>query len=124
MKNIFEDKPNKYKNKKESRIINKEIVWFDSKREAKRYDDLYLLLKANKISSLILQPEFLLMDTQRHNSITYPKVKYVADFKYIQNDKTIVEDVKSDFTSKDKTYRVKIKWFLSLYGKEINFKEI
>ena len=124
MKNIFEDKPNKYKNKKESRIRNKEIVWFDSKREAKRYDELYLLLKANKISSLVLQPEFLLMDTQRHNSITYPKVKYVADFKYIQNNKAIVEDVKSDFTSKDKTYRVKIKWFLSLYGKEINFKEI
>ena len=118
------EKQNKFKNKKESRIINKEIVWFDSKREAKRYDDLYLLLKASKISSLVLQPEFLLMDTQRHNNITYTKVKYVADFKYIQNDKTIVEDVKSDFTSKDKTYRVKIKWFLSLYGKEISFKEI
>ena len=118
------EKQNKFKNKKESRIINKDTVWFDSKREAKRYDELYLLLKTKRISNLMLQPEFLLMDTQRHNSITYPKVKYVADFKYIQNDKTIVEDVKSDFTSKDKTYRVKIKWFLSLYGKEINFKEI
>lgn len=117
-------KPNKYKNIKESRIINKETVWFDSKREARRYDDLYLLLKANKISNLVIQPEFLLMYTQKHNSITYPKVKYVADFKYIQNDKTIVEDVKSDATSKDKTYRVKIKWFLSLYGKEISFREI
>ena len=54
MKKLFEQKQNKFKNKKESRIINKEIVWFDSKREAKRYDDLYLLLKANKISNLIL----------------------------------------------------------------------
>ena len=34
MKKLFEEKQNKYKNKKESRIINKEIVWFDSKREA------------------------------------------------------------------------------------------
>ena len=67
--------------------------------------------------------EFHILDDENENRLV-AKVKYVADFKYIQNDKTIVEDVKSDFTSKDKTYRVKIKWFLSIYGKEINFKEI
>jgi len=117
-------KQNKYKNKKESRIVNKTITWFDSKKEAKRFDELYLLLKAKKIEELILQPKYLLMDTQRHGNITYPKVTWSGDFKYKQNGKTIVEDVKSDATAKDKTYRVKIKWFLSLYGKDIEFREI
>ncbi len=119
-----EEKKTKYKNKKESRIVNKTITWFDSKKEAKRFDELYLLLKAKKIEELILQPKYLLMDTQRHGNITYPKVTWSGDFKYKQNGKTIVEDVKSDATAKDKTYRVKIKWFLSLYGKDIEFREI
>lgn len=121
---ILKAKQNKYKNKKESRIINKTITWFDSKKEAKRFDELYLLLKAKKIEELILQPKYLLMDTQRHGNITYPKVTWSGDFKYKQNGKIIVEDVKSDATAKDKTYRVKIKWFLSLYGKDIEFREI
>lgn len=121
---IPNEKETKYKNKKESRIVNKTITWFDSKKEAKRFDELYLLLKAKKIEELVLQPKYLLMDTQRHRNITYPKVTWSGDFKYKQNGKTIVEDVKSDATAKDKTYRVKIKWFLSLYGKDIEFREI
>ncbi len=121
---IPKTKQNKYKNKKESRIVNKTITWFDSKKEAKRFDELYLLLKAKKIEELTLQPKYLLMDSQRHGNITYPKVTWSGDFKYKQNGKTIVEDVKSEATAKDKTYRVKIKWFLSLYGKDIEFIEI
>lgn len=114
----------KFRNKKESRYINNQLYYFDSKKEAKRFDELYLLAKSKRITDLTIQPEFLLCDTIKHDGVTYPKVKYVADFKYIQNGKTIVEDVKSDFTSKDKTFRVKIKWFLFIYGKELIFKEI
>lgn len=117
-------KKNKYRNQKEPRVVNGKLKYFDSKKEAKRFDELCLLLKAKKISELDIQPEFILCDTQKHNNITYPKVKYYADFMYKQNEKTIVEDVKSDATSKDKAYRIKVKWFLSLYGDKIVFKEI
>lgn len=114
----------KLKNIKDTRRVGKHTYSFDSKKEAKRFDELYLLLKAGKITDLSVQPEYMLCDTLRHDGVTYPKVKYVADFKYIKDGITIVEDVKSDFTAKDKTYRVKIKWFLSIYGDSLVFKEV
>ena len=114
----------KYGSIKQTVIIGKEKYVFDSKKEAKRFNELYLLLRANRISDLKVQPEFLLQDTQKHNGVTYSLVKYIADFSYIQNGKQIVEDVKSIATSKDKTYKVKVKWFLSLYGDKLTFKEV
>ena len=120
---LIPNKKSKHGNKKTPRMVNGKIKYFDSKKEAKRYDELLLLLRAKKISELDLQPEFLLMNTQRHNEITYAKVMYKADFQYKQNGKTIVEDVKSDHTAKLATYRVKIKWFLSIYGSKLTFKE-
>lgn len=114
----------KYKNEKTRVVINGETVLMDSKKEARRYGELYALLKAKKIQNLVHQPYYLLCDTIRHNNITYPKVSYSPDFKYEQNGKTIVEDVKSEATAKDKTYRVKVKWFLSIYGENLTFKEV
>jgi hypothetical protein len=122
MKKIF--KENKYKNKKQPRVIGGKIVWFDSIKEAERYDDLYLLEKAKKISNLEIQPEFELIPTFDYRGKTMRGVKYIADFKYNIGNKTVVEDVKSEFTAKDKTYRVKIKLFLLMYGKDIDFKEV
>jgi len=113
----------KYGNKKAFRIVGGEKVMFDSRKEVSRFDQLYLLLKAKKISSLVIQPEFPLMEMQKHNGITYKSVKYVADFKYVKNNIVYVEDVKSDHTRKLSTYRVKVKWFLSLYGKDLTFLE-
>lgn len=114
----------KYGNKKTTRVVNGEIVEFDSRKEAHHFDELYLLLKAKKISELRLQPHFPLMEKQVHDGKTYCAVSYNADFQYVENGKTIVEDVKSEATAKDKTYRVKVKWFLSIYGNELIFKEV
>ena len=47
---------NKYSNKK----VTIDGFKFDSKKEAKRYSELKLLLRANKITDLILQPKYLL----------------------------------------------------------------
>ena len=105
-------------------MVNGEVVEFDSRKEAHRFDELYLLLKAKKIAELRLQPCFPLMEKQVHGDTTYRAVSYNADFQYIQDGKTIVEDVKSEATKKDKTYMVKVKWFLSIYGKDILFKEV
>lgn len=113
----------KYGNKKATRVVNGEVVEFDSRKEASRFDELYILLKAKKIEKLTLQPKYTLMEKQLHNGKLYREVTYSPDFKYIENGKTIVEDVKSVATAKDKTYIVKIKWFLSIYGNELIFKE-
>lgn len=112
---------NKYNNKPTTRLLGKETIKFDSIKEAKRFDFLYTRLKAKEISDLVLQPEYLLADTQRHDGKTFRKVKYIADFRYTLNGKTIVEDVKGYKTDK---YQVKVKWFLSLYGENLTFKEI
>ena len=111
----------KYKNIKVTRTVNNEIVTFDSKREAKRYDELWLLAVHGKIEELTLQPKYELLPKFKHEGVTHRPVTYVADFRYIQDGETIVEDVKGMLTD---VYRIKKKLFLKRYGKDITFKEI
>jgi hypothetical protein len=54
-------------------------IVFASKREMKVYQDLALLKKAKKIKSFELQPVFELLPKPN-------RVKYIADFKVINND--------------------------------------
>lgn len=111
----------------ENKYHNKKVIYngikFDSIREKNHYIALKQLEKAGIISDLQLQVPFLLIDTIRHNDKTYPKTKYIADFTYKRDGKLYVEDVKSEITRKDKTYRLKIKILLDKY-KDIIFKEI
>lgn len=57
---------------------------FASKAEMRRWGDLRLLEMTGQISDLEFQPEFKL----------HAGVKYRADFRYIENGKTVCEDVK------------------------------
>lgn len=99
---------NKYRNKKVI-VDGKE---FDSKKEGNRYKELILLERAGEISNLELQPRFLLQDKFKKNGKTYRKIEYVADFKYIENGKTIVEDVKGIQTD---VFKLKHKIFEKVY---------
>ena len=99
---------NKYRNKK---VIVDEKE-FDSKREGNRYKELKLLERAGKIKDLELQPRFLLQDSFKKNGRTFRKIEYVADFKYIENGKTIVEDVKGMQTD---VFKLKHKLFEKKY---------
>lgn len=99
---------NKYKNKK----TQVDMYVFDSAKEAQRYRELKLLEKAGEISNLELQPRFLLQDSFKKNGRTYRKVEYVADFQYIENGKTIVEDVKGIQTD---VFKLKHKIFEKMY---------
>lgn len=99
---------NKYRNKKV--IVDGEE--FDSKKEGNRYKELKLLLKAGKISNLELQLRFLLQDGFKKNGRTFRKIEYIADFKYIENGKTIVEDVKGMQTD---VFKIKHKIFEKVY---------
>lgn len=70
---------NKYFNRPERRGK----IMFASQKEARRYDDLMLLLRAGKIRDLKLQPEFTLQE-----AFTTPEgdkvraIRYRADFAY------------------------------------------
>ena len=99
---------NKYRNKK---VIVDEKE-FDSKREGNRYKELKLLERAGEIKDLELQPRFLLQDSFKKNGRTFRKIEYVADFKYIENGKAIVEDVKGIQTD---VFKLKHKIFERVY---------
>ncbi len=99
---------NKYKNTK----IVVDNIKFDSNLEATRYKELKLLLRAGEISNLELQPRFLLQDSFKKNGKTYRKIEYIADFQYIENGKTIVEDVKGIQTD---VFKLKHKIFEKKY---------
>ena len=98
----------KYKNKK----TQIDMYIFDSTKEAKRYRELKLLEMAGEISNLELQPRFLLQESFKKNGKIYRKIEYVADFKYIENGKTIVEDVKGLQTD---VFKIKHKLFEKKY---------
>ena len=95
---------NKYKNKEI--IVNG--IKFQSIAESRRYKELALLEKAGKISNLKLQPRFLLQEGFKKNGKTYRKIEYIADFRYIENDKIVVEDVKGKETE---VFKLKHKLF-------------
>lgn len=112
----------KYNNVKTTKKINGDIVTFDSKKEAKRYDELYILLNSGAIEQLTLQPKFMLLTTLRvEGHRTMPVRYYIADFKYIEKGLTIVEDVKG---MKTPMYNLKKHMFLDLYRDKLTFKEI
>ncbi|MBS4881922.1 MAG: DUF1064 domain-containing protein [Peptoniphilus harei] len=98
-------------------------IRFDSRKEAKRYQDLKLLERAGEIEHLELQPRFLLQEKFKLDGVTHRKIEYVADFKYWDNTKKawIVEDVKG---VKTQVYKLKKKIFLNKYGQVYKFYEI
>ena len=110
----------KYGNKKVSRLVNGETVMFDSKKEARHYDRLYLELKAGLISELTLQPKYDLIPTTKWNGKTLRKITYNADFRYSKNGKTYVEDVKGMLTD---VYKIKMRLFVQ-QNPNIIFKEV
>lgn len=109
-------KPPKYQNTK----TTIDGITFDSVKEANRYAELVLLVKAGVISALERQKVFELVPAQLNGAkLVERAVTYKADFVYIKNGKTVVEDVKGIRT---KEYIIKRK--LMLYLKNIKITEI
>lgn len=90
-------------------------MWFDSKKEGRRYQDLALLLKADKIGVLEMQVSYDLVVEGKMVA------RYVADFRYrdVQTGALVVEDVKSKATRKNRIYRLKKKLMKAIYNIEI-----
>ncbi|MBR7162304.1 MAG: DUF1064 domain-containing protein [Clostridia bacterium] len=111
----------KYKNKK----ITRDGQEFDSLKEYRRYVELSLLEKAGKIQCLERQAVFELLPAQfekkdgKRGKCLERAVKYVADFVYFENGKSVVEDTKGVRT---KDYIIKRKLMLYFHG--IKIREI
>jgi hypothetical protein len=91
-------------------------VVFDSKKEAKRYQELKLMEKAGEIHGLQTQRRFNIM-VREHLICTY-----IADFYYFKKESVneiIIEDVKSEKTRKLPVYRIKKKLMKAIYNIDI-----
>lgn len=90
-------------------------IWFDSQKEARRYQELLSLEGLGLIADLRLQVNFTLQEAYtKPNGERVRAIVYKADFTYYQKDQNgdytlyIVEDVKSRAT-KTPVYRMKKK---------------
>ena len=127
---------NYYINRKMSKYGAKKVTidgqTFDSKKEARRFQELKMLEKAGEISELRTQVKFLLIPAQREPDIIGARggrkpgkllereCAYLADFVYKDIEgNTVVEDTKGMRTE---AYIIKRKLLLQRYG--IRIKEI
>lgn len=123
--NLEQKKQTKYHNIKEKRIMpNGKTHVFDSRKEARRYDELAILLKAGKIRKLRLQEQFTFQESyidQDGNRVQ--AIKYIADFTYERQTEPdcngevhwlkTVEDAKGVRTDK---YKIKKKLMAEKFG--------
>lgn len=100
-------------NKYRAEPVHVDGIRFASKREAKRYGELQLLLKAGEITDLELQKRIALTV----NGVVI--CHYVADFAYLEPNKAgglpeqVVEDTKGFRTPE---YKLKAKLFEAIFG--------
>lgn len=106
----------KYRNRK----VIVDGIKFDSQREAYRYGELKLLQRAKVISDLELQPVYVLQEGFTHRGVRQRPITYIADFRYKENGKTVVEDAKG---CKTEVYNIKKKLFLCRY-QDMDFREV
>ena len=115
-------KARKYHNKPDTRGA----LHFDSRKEARRFDELVVLLRAGKIRKLELQRQFTLQESYiTPEGERVRAIKYVADFAYERVTEPdavgevhwlpVVEDVKSTATKTEK-YKIKAKLLKERYG--------
>ena len=111
----------KYHNRKSMRMIDGKPVQFDSVKEAGRWDELFLLQRAGKISDLKRQVRYRLIPEQRdaRGRVIERPCDYYADFVYTQDGRTVVEDAKGHRTAE---YIIKRKLMLRVYG--IRIREV
>ena len=90
-------------------------ISFDSKKEAARYGELRILMRAKEITDLKIHPRYPLS----LNGI--PITTYEADFSYFcrVRNRQIVEDVKSPFTEKLNTFQIKRRLMKAIHNIDV-----
>jgi hypothetical protein len=85
-------------------------ISFPSAGQARRYTELKLLAKLDKISNLELEPRYPL-EVNGMRICTY-----VADFRYLENGTEVIEDFKGVITP---LFKLKAKLLKAIYGIDI-----
>lgn len=102
--------PQAWKSKFRAQPVEIDGIRFASKKEGARYRELKLLEKAGHIKNLELQPRYDFIINGVNCGF------YKADFRYFENGKRIVEDVKGVRTP---VYTLKSKLLKALYNVEV-----
>ena len=95
-------RPNKYG------AVNSTVdgIVFDSKREARRWQELKLLERAGKITNLERQVTYVLAPGVKieGEKRARPPLRFTADFRYVEDGELVVEDSKG---FADKAFRIR-----------------
>lgn len=102
------------------------LMHFDSKREARRYMDLWLMQRSGEISNLRTQVKYPLLPKQvRSDGAKERAIDYVADFVYEKDGETVVEDSKGFRNTSSAAYRVFVmKRKMMLYFHGVTVREV
>ena len=108
----------KYLSKK---FIDNDGNKWDSKIEYRRYLEL---IDDDEISNIEKQVQFEILPKNKAilDKRAERAVNYTCDFMYIQNETLVIEEIKSNFTRKDRAYVLRKKMFKYIYLNE-NDKE-
>ena len=100
----------------QSKYHNRRVIaygyTFDSVAELRRYERLRLLELSGAIIDLRVHPVYTILDAQMIAGKRERPLRYAADFEYVQEGRTIVEDVKGAWTA---LFRLKRRLFLARY---------
>lgn len=91
------------------KTVTSDGIRHDSVKEANRWCELNLMLRAGMIQDLQRQVKFELLPKQEGERAVY----YIADFVYMENGAKVVEDVKGCRTE---VYKLKKKMMLFFHG--------
>lgn len=91
------------------KTVTSDGIKHDSVKEANRWCELNLMLRAGMIQDLQRQVKFELLPKQEGERAVY----YIADFVYMENGAKVVEDVKGCRTE---VYKLKKKMMLYFHG--------
>lgn len=94
------------------KTVTSDGIRHDSVKEANRWCELNLMLRAGLIRDLQRQVKFELLPKQEGERAVY----YIADFVYMENGAKVVEDVKGCRTE---VYKLKKKLLLYFHGIKI-----
>jgi len=99
-------------------------IKFASLAESRRYGELKLLSNVGQISHLQCHPRFELQPAFRCQGKWYAAVRYTADFSYVCNGDTVVEEVKGGKATITTAYSIRKRLFLYKYGSTLEFREV
>lgn len=103
--------PNKY-NAKRVTVDGKK---FDSKAESRRYAELVLLERAGAITRLVCHPRYIVWHGLNPDTMKREKIEYIPDFEYIEDGRTVAEDVKGGKATQTTVFHMKAKMFRCVY---------